>query len=94
MASTVIPLLTNASATPSTYTQVDGGTYIAVAEGTFGGAALALTYLSSDGSTERTASALTVGTPVTVTVGDATHMRVTVTGGSPSALYATMKRVV
>lgn len=86
-------LLTNASATGDALA-VGGGTYVVSADGTFGGATLQLQLLSPDasswlsvaGATFTAEGALVVDLPPG-------SIRMTVTGGTPSALYANAGRL-
>lgn len=85
----VFTLLSNASATGAAVQWPGGqGTFAVV--GTFGGATVALQFLGPDGSTY-----INAGTNTTLTAAGAGNfilppvlIRATVTGGTPSALYA------
>ena len=94
MASQSIDFLTNAVTTPApsaTGVQWNGGRASFTVVGTFGGATVALQWLGPDGVTW-----VNVGTETTLTAAGVGNfelprgkLRVTVTGGSPSGLYAT-----
>ena len=88
-----LSLLTNASATGSAVT-AKGGNYIWGAEGTFGGATLQLQAAAPNGTfTNITGAALTAAGFISVMIGANVQVKVTVTGGSPSALYSTLVAV-
>ena len=88
-----LSLLTNASATGSAVT-AKGGNYIWGAEGTFGGATLQLQATNANGTfTNITGAALTAAGFISVMIGANVQVKVTVTGGSPSALYSTLVAV-
>lgn len=88
-----ITLLSNASATGSAST-AKGGTYIWAAEGTFGGATLQLQAAAPNGTyTNITGAALTAAGFISVLIGVNASVKVTVTGGSPSALYSSLVAV-
>ncbi len=89
-------LLDNASVTTPTADIVGwkGGTYCFAVDGTFGGATVSLDMLSPDGSSWLTiaSSGLTAEGAIIVDLPEGRY-RALVAGGSPSALYATLKRV-
>lgn len=87
-------LLSNASVTGGGVT-VGGGSYVFTVDGTFGGATVALQIRSPDGSSwlAITDASFTAEGNCVVELGDGSEVRVTVTGGSPSALYANIARV-
>jgi len=83
-------LLSNASAT-GTAVAWPGGKGTVSVSGTFGGATLTLQYLGPDGVTWLTAGTLTTFTAAGAANFEAApgSIRMAVSGGSPSALYAT-----
>jgi hypothetical protein len=83
-------LLDNASATGDAM-QVAGGTYVVSADGTFGGATLQLQLRSPDGTSWLTIAdaVLTAEGSYVIDLGDG-EIRMAVTGGTPSALYASI----
>jgi hypothetical protein len=84
-----LDLLSNASATPSVYTQAVGGRYIWTCEGTFGGATLQLQGKTANGTAiDVLGASMTANGALEVMIADGSELRVTVTGGSPSALYS------
>lgn len=85
-------LLTNASATGSPVTGVVSGEYIFGVAGTFGGATVGLSYLGPDGVTYIALpdTDLTAAGAVVVRVGAGATIKATVTGGTPSGLYANL----
>ena len=96
-----INLLSNASATPTAptgetaYQFWPGGKGVFSCAGTFGGTSVSLVFLGPDGSTQ-----ITVGTNTTLTAAGAGLFELhpckiiaTVTGGSPSGLFANADRV-
>lgn len=86
-------LLNNASATGEAVTN-SGGTYVITADGTFGGTTLQLQLLSPDGT-----SWISVASGTFTAEGSfvcdlpAGSIRMLVTGGTPSALYADAKKI-
>lgn len=87
-------LLSNASATGAAL-PVEGGTYVVTADGTFGGATLQLQLRSPDGSSwiDITDASLTAEGAFTVDLPRG-EVRMTVTGGTPSALYANLSGIL
>lgn len=88
-------LLSNGSATSPAF-DCPGGDCVFMAAGTFGGATVSLQVQLPDGSTW-----LAAGTNTTLTAAGGGYVilppgqiRVAVTGGSPSGLYASIARVV
>jgi hypothetical protein len=94
-ASAPVSLLSNASATGAASAALDGGRYLWAAAGTFGGATLQLQSLGPDGTTwlDAPGAALTSAGQWAVDVGAGESLRVKVTGGSPSGLYAVLSKV-
>jgi hypothetical protein len=88
-----VTLLSNASATGDPTEPLTGGTYLWQYQGTFGGATLTLQSLGPDGSTYQTVTSATAAGQSTILVGQGDILRVTVTGGTPSALYSAVRRV-
>lgn len=90
-----IPLLTNASATGNATGGIDGGTYVWTLNGTIGGATIKLQALGADGSTynDIVGASLTAAGCLAIDVGAGESIRAVVTGGSPSALYSTLRKV-
>lgn len=88
-----LKLLSNASATGQ-YVTAPGGRYVWSCQGTFGSATLTLQAKGPDGSTAMDVAVMTAAGAVAVEVGEGTDMRVGVTGGSPSALYSSLKGVI
>lgn len=90
-----VVLLSAASATGAGGAGLDGGRYVWAAAGTFGGATLQLQNLGPDGATwlDVTGAALTAAGQQAVDVGAGESLRVKVTGGAPSGLYATLAKV-
>jgi len=87
-------LLSNASATGAVV-EVAPGRYCFAVDGTFGGATVTLSILSPDGSSYISAgsdAALTAEGAVAVEL-PATSVKAVVSGGSPSALYASLERI-
>jgi len=74
-----------------------GGDYVFSVQGTFGGASVQLQALGPDGATymnigaAKTAPDTTGGTGVGI--GSNATVRATITGGTPSGLYATLSRL-
>lgn len=94
MHSASVELLVNAAATSASL-QWPGGQGVFSAVGTFGGATLSLQFMGPDGSTW-----IDAGVGTTLTAAGAgifflppSPIRCTVTGGSPSGLYARAQRV-
>lgn len=87
-----LSLLTNEAATCQPITVLRGGRYLWAAVGTFGGAALTLQGLGPDGATWQNVTTLAAAGQVSVFVGEGEQLRVSVSGGSPSALYSTLTR--
>lgn len=86
-------LLNNVSATGEAIT-IQGGTYVVSADGTFGGTTLQLQLQSPDGSSWLTVTdgSFTAEGSFLVDL-PAGSVRMLVTGGSPSALYANIGKV-
>ena len=95
MLTTSIDLLANASAT-SAAQQWPGGRAVASVAGTFGGSTLALQMLGPDGITWLAIAAgvsfTAPGSTAAIDLPPAT-IRATVSGGTPSGLYARLARV-
>jgi hypothetical protein len=97
-----VSILSNASAT-STAKKWAGGRGVMTVAGTFGGATVTMQFLGPDGTTYLDVKALAPdGTQTTVSLTAAgaigfvlppTLIKVVVTGGTPSALYARADRV-
>jgi uncharacterized protein (DUF2345 family) len=95
-------LLSNASATGS-YVRWEGGQGVATFAGTFGGTSATLEYLGPDGATAIPVAAMSdagVQTTVALTAAGAIgfilppgRIRATLTGGTPSAMYAQADRI-
>lgn len=90
-----LDLLSNASATGSAVIAQVGGRYVFAATGTFGGATLQLQMLAPDATTwidlaNGAFTAAPVGVAVDVPMG--AHFRAALTGGTPSAFYASLTR--
>lgn len=88
-------LLSNASATSAAF-DCPGGDCVFMASGTFGGATVSLQVMLPDGATW-----IAAGSQTTLTANGGGYVilppgqiRVAVTGGSPSALFASIARVV
>lgn len=90
--SSEVALLTNASTTGSPTAALTGGTYLWQYQGTFGGATLTLQSLGPDGSTYQTVASATAAGQTSILVGQGDILRVTVTGGTPSALYSVVRK--
>lgn len=74
-------------------THIAGGYYIWETDATFGGTTVSLEVLGADGATYKTVATATTNAPQGVDVAAGATMRVTRTGGSPSAMYSRMSRV-
>lgn len=87
-------LLNNASATGEAI-EVGGGTFIVCAVGTFGGATLQLQLRGPDDSTyvNITDAALTVAGAYVVDLPRGATIKMLVSGGAPSALYANISKI-
>lgn len=95
-------LLSNASATGD-YVRWEGGAGVATFAGTFGGTSATLEYLGPNGSTAISVKVMdTAGVQTTVALTAAGaigfilppgRIRATLTGGTPSAMYAQADRV-
>ena len=83
-------LLSNASATGSAVGPVVGASYEWCSTGTFGGATLALQALGPDGATYMQIASQTAAGCTGVVLGQNAQVKVTVTGGSPTALYSSL----
>ena len=83
-------LLSNAATTGAAVSATAGGSYIWTAAGTFGGATVKLQALGPDGQTWLDVAALSAPGSTGVVVGEDASVRVAVSGGSPSGLYATL----
>lgn len=82
-------LLTNASTTgPSTV--VAGSNYLLSLSGTFGGASVAITATTPGGTTTLATYTSAPTSPVCFAIAAGTTIQATVTGGTPSGLYATL----
>jgi hypothetical protein len=88
-----VVLLSDADETGDPTGAMQGGTYLWQYQGTFGGAVLTLQSLGPDGSTYQTVTSATAAGQSTILVGQGDILRVTVTGGTPSALYSAVRRV-
>lgn len=89
-------LLSNESATGSQKVSQLGGRYVFRIDGTFGGTTAQLEMLSPDGSSwlALSGASFTAEGTCTVEVPQGGTYRVSLTGGTPSAMYATMDRVI
>lgn len=85
-------LLSNASATGQPVT-MPGGRYIWAAQGTFSGATLTLQALGPDGANYQDVTTLTAAGAAAIDIGEGTAMRVSVSGGPPSAIYSDLRAV-
>ena len=86
-------LLSNTAATGN-YVDVVGGRYIWAAEGTFGGGTLQLQSKGPNGTAiDITGASLTANGFIEVMMADGSQVRVSVSGGSPSALYSSLTSV-
>lgn len=95
-------LLSNASATGD-YVRWEGGQGVATVAGTFGGTSATLEYLGPDGATALPVKAMADnGAQTTVALTEAGtivfilppgRIRITLTGGTPSGMYARADRV-
>lgn len=84
-------LLSNAGAgSGSVVSPVTGAAYEWCSTGTFGGATLALMALGPDGSTYMQVASQTSAGCTGVVIGHNAQLKVTVTGGTPSALYSNL----
>lgn len=83
-------LLSNASASGPAVGPVVGASYEWCSSGTFGGATLALQALGPDGATFLPIATQTAAGCTGVVLGQNAQVKVTVTGGSPSALYSSL----
>lgn len=90
-----LTLLSNVGATGLAFTLQRGGTFVFAVDGTFSSATVDLQMRSPDGS-----SWLTIGGDASLTAEGACIVeipagtyRAAVTGGTPSALYATLKEI-
>lgn len=89
-------LLSNASTTGEAIGIGKGGAFAVVGDGTFGGATLQLQLLSPDGSSwiSITDATLTAEGAFVVDLPDGATIRMLVSGGAPSALYASIGSVL
>ena len=83
-----IKLLSNASATGGTATQLSGGGYLFTVNGTFGGATVTLMVSGPDGTLQASACALTSAGSCSINIGQGASVQAQVSGGSPSGLFA------
>lgn len=90
--STSFPLLTNASASGSSY-QISGSDYLFNVTGTFGGATVTLTATSPTGSQTLGTYTAAPASPVCFAVSAGTTVQATVAGGAPSGLNAVLSSV-
>ena len=91
---TALTLLSNATATGSAV-RAPAGKYAFAVDGTFSGATVTLSMLGPDGSSYISCgadAALTAEGAVLAELPDGLYKAV-VTGGPPSAMYATLKRI-
>ena len=88
-----VTLLSDADETGAATSALTGGTYLWQYQGTFGGTTLTLESLGPDGSTYQTVATATAAGQTPILVGQGDILRVTVTGGTPSALYSALRRV-
>lgn len=88
-----VTLLSNASATGAASDPLAGGSYLWAAQGTFSGATLTLQSLGPDGSTYMDVTTLTAAGQKEIRVGVGEVLRVSVSGGPPSGIYSTLRRV-
>lgn len=91
----LVTLLSNASTTGSAKGPIVGGRYVFSVVGTFGGTTVQLQFLGPDNTTwiSLASGSFTAAGAVAVDVPNGAAFRVTVTGGSPSGLYAALQRV-
>lgn len=89
-----LQLLNNEAATGAEAVAQIGGRYVFAINGTFGGTTAQLQFLGPNGTTyiDVTGGSFTAAGSVSVDVARGTHARVTLTGGTPSAMYATLVR--
>lgn len=87
-------LLSNASATGAVAVARVGGRYVFGINGTFGGTTAQLQLLGPDGVNyiDLANGSFTAAGAAAVDVPQGANMRVTLTGGTPSAMYATLTR--
>ncbi len=83
-------LLSNTSASGSPVGPVVGASYEWCSTGTFGGATLALMALGPDGATYMQIATQSAPGCTGVVLGQNAQVKVTVAGGSPSALYSSL----
>ncbi len=92
-----ITLISNGSASSPVITGLYGGTYVLILTGTMGGTTATLNYLGPDLTNYLTAYTTTVVTPAAnppaFGIGQGSTVQLVLTGGSPSAIYATLYRV-
>ena len=91
-ASEGVVVLDDADETGAATAAMSGGAYLWQYQGTFGGATLTLQSLGPDGSTYQTVATATAAGQTPILVGQGDVLRVTVTGGTPSALFSTVRR--
>lgn len=87
-------LLSNANASGVASVPLNGGQYIWKVTGTFGGATATLQSLGPDNSTYQDVTTLTANGQALVNVGVGEILRVLLTGGTPSAMYSTLAKVL
>lgn len=87
-------LLSNASASGAASARLNGGQYIWKVTGTFAGATATLQSLGPDNSTYQDVTTLTANGQALVNVGVGEVLRVLLTGGTPSAMYSTLAKVL
>lgn len=95
MAADSILLITNGAASTVTGKRVQAGRYAYAVDRTFSGATITLSMLGPDGSSYISVgsdAALTAEGAVLVELPDAV-MKAIVSGGPPSAIYATLRRI-
>jgi hypothetical protein len=86
-----VPLLSNGSATGTGYKVRSGGRYVFSVYGTFSGATINLQWsLDNSTWTTVTSGSFTAAGSVSVDIGTGTYARVSITGGPPSGIFATL----
>lgn len=89
-ADTVYTLLSNASATGPILTNVIGGSYVWIVQGTIGGATIKLQALGPDGVNWVDIDTWTGAVGRGVVIGNNASLRALVSGGAPSGLYCNL----
>lgn len=86
-------LLTNATSSGSTITNVQGGSYLLDARGTFGGTSIAVQVTNADGTFSTFSTITAAGTVGPFQIGAGSSVKAVVTGGSPSGLYVSLQGI-